>query len=916
MLIFTLTIFLGALLLFQVELIIGKTILPWFGGTSAVWITCMLFFQVVLLAGYAYGHALDRARTRAQARLHQLLLLATVATLAAQFYLWHSPLILDASWKPRAEGNPLLQILTLLTISVGLPYLVLASTAPLLQSWWRRLYPQRSPYPLYAVSNFGSFLGLVSYPFLVEPFLTLKTQALAWSIGYAAFVAGCAYCAVRASRMGVGGDAGAIEESGRAEGRGTTFKPAAPLQERVGAMDSSAVGRDVIPNPAPTLFVGGAGAGSTWSPRQNGEGSAFALPRSGNRVDSGLAERPRARIVLLWLSLAACASALLLATTNQLCKNVAAVPLLWVLPLAIYLLTFTLCFESDRRYSRKWFHPAFALGTFLVCFVLATGAGKNLPAQIAIYSFSLFAACMVCHGELARLKPDPRHLTLFYLVVAAGGVLGGLFVALVAPYLFVGYWEYEVSVWLAALLFLVVLYRDRNSWLYNTRVPAPLVLIGAAALLPESMALAVGSTQLAGSIPSVVVIVGALFFLQGQSKRRKAKSTGSAATAAASLRLGLGDDDSAAPALSLAGDAHMAELKPGPTFDPSARESDADLGASSATPIAHSPRGAVAPRRTALGQPRRNKFSLIASCAIVLLVLGATLTTVAKATLGQIASVRNFYGALTIDHQFPNERDRDAYALKHGEIFHGFEFLAPQRHLVPTSYFSEDSGLGLLLAPHLHAADPATPLRIGDVGLGIGTVAAYARPGDSVRFYEINPQVVMLASDPRYFQFLHDSAAPVNTVLGDGRLSLERELAQGAHDDYDVLIVDAFNGDAVPVHLLTIEAFRLYAQRLKHPGGVLAMNVTNTFLDLRPVVIAAAERLGFASLWVHCDGDGLVSYTNDWVLLSRDRGRLDAIAATANDSASHPNTRAARLQAPESRLWTDDYSNLFQALSR
>src|SRR5215469_10024750 len=221
MLILGFTILLGAVLLFQVELIIGKTILPWFGGTSAVWITCMLFFQVVLLAGYAYGHALDRARARAraQARLHQLLLLATVAELAAQLFLWHSPLILDASWKPRAEGNPLLQILTLLTISVGLPYLVLASTAPLLQSWWRRLYPQRSPYPLYAVSNFGSFLGLVSYPFLVEPFLTLKTQALAWSTGYAAFVAGCAYCAVRASRVvGIGGDdSGPVQKSGRAE---------------------------------------------------------------------------------------------------------------------------------------------------------------------------------------------------------------------------------------------------------------------------------------------------------------------------------------------------------------------------------------------------------------------------------------------------------------------------------------------------------------------------------------------------------------------------------------------------------------------------------------------------------------------------------------------------------------------------
>jgi spermidine synthase len=174
-----------------------------------------------------------------------------------------------------------------------------------------------------------------------------------------------------------------------------------------------------------------------------------------------------------------------------------------------------------------------------------------------------------------------------------------------------------------------------------------------------------------------------------------------------------------------------------------------------------------------------------------------------------------------------------------------------------------------------------------------------------VRFYEINPQVLGLASDPRYFQFLHDSAAPVDVVLGDGRLSLERELAQGASQDYDVLVVDAFNGDAVPVHLLTIEAFELYLRRLK-PGGVLAMNVTNTFLDLRPVVVAAAERLGLASVWVHCDGDERVSYTNDWVLVSRDRQRIEAVAS----SAKH----AAKLEVPESRLWTDDYSNLFEAL--
>ncbi len=926
MLIFTLTIFLGALLLFQVELIIGKTILPWFGGTSAVWITCMLFFQVLLLAGYAYGHALDRARTRAQTRLHQVLLLATVAVLAAQFVLWHSPLILDANWKPRAEGNPLLQILTLLTVSVGLPYLVLASTAPLLQSWWRRLYPQRSPYRLYAVSNFGSFLALFSYPFLVEPFLTLKTQALVWSTCFAAFAAGCAYCAARAARAPEQPASAEANPDRAAPRRDEDVAVAQVFRRDLRGEDPGlfrSAPSSVVQNPAPAIRVRAVLAARDKLAGDVGEGSAC----SGDVASAEIAPqtiRPDAGLIVLWLSLSACASALLLATTNQLCKNVAAVPLLWVLPLAIYLLTFTLCFESDRRYSRQWFHPAFALGTFLICFVLATGAGKDLLAQIAIYSFGLFAACMVCHGELVRLKPHPRHLTLFYLVIAAGGVLGGLFVALAAPYLFVGYWEYEVSLWLAALLFLVVLYRDSSSWLHSTRVPAPLVLVGAAALLPLSMALAVGSTQLAESIPSAVVIVAALFFLQRQSKQRKAVATKSAGLKpdATQSVLALGIETPGPAAAQANSTPNTATSATSESFP-----GDANLpirGFRTETPQSNPPSDPV----------NRGKFTLLASCAIFLLVLGATLTTIAKATLGQIASVRNFYGALTIDHQFPAERDREAYALKHGEIFHGFEFRIAQKHMIPTSYFSEDSGLGLLLAPHRHAATPdgpgsrsasgsesansvgAAPLRIGDVGLGIGTVAAYARAGDSVRFYEINPQVVTLASDPRYFQFLHDSAAPADVVLGDGRLSLEREFAQGAHNDYDVLIVDAFNGDAVPVHLLTIEAFELYVRRLKNPSGVLAMNVTNTFLDLKPVVIAAAEKLGLASLWVHCDGDGLVSYTNDWVLLSRNRQQLNTIAAAANDATNHPNTHAATLEASPSRLWTDDYSNLFEALKR
>lgn len=763
--IYILTVFLGALLLFQVELIIGKYILPWFGGASAIWITCMLFFQAALLAGYAYGHVLDRAGARAQSRLHRILLFVSVLVLMAQAMVWHSPLTLDSRWKPDAQGNPVLQIFILLIVSVGFPYFVLASTAPLLQTWWRRMYPGRSPYRLYAVSNFGSFLGLVSYPFLVEPFLTLKTQARIWTCAYVAFALGCAYCALKAA---------------------AASEPKTDSAEA----DRASIDAQTVPLAAP----------------------------------------PPTGLLILWLGLAACASALFLGTTNQLCKNVAAVPLLWVLPLAIYLLTFTLCFESDHRYSRTWFHPAFALAVLLAVFVLSTGARTNLFGQVGIYAFVLFAGCMVCHGELARLKPDPRHLTLFYLVVAAGGVVGGLFVGLFAPAFFVGYWEYHVSLWFAVLLFLVTLYRDRTSWLYSTRVKAPLVLLAAAALLPECMALAVSFKKFLSALPFVGAILLGIYLVQG--KRR--------------------DENE-----------------------------------------------------------RNNKIVTLVSCAIVLLILGVQFTMLGSASLGKFTSVRDFYSALTVDMQNASDPGWEAYSLRHGEIVHGFEFLDASKRHIPDSYYTADSGLGLLLSQHLDSPEAAAKapvnLRLGLVGLGIGSIAAYGKAGDFIRYYEIDPQVVRLASDTRYFHYLSDCPAHLDIVLGDARLSLERELQQGAPQNFDILVIDAFNGDAIPVHLLTQEAIRVYLQHLKNPTGVLAVHVTNTFLDLRPVVVAAAEHLGLPSVAVHADIDGHISYASDWVLVSRDRAIIDSLAARAK--------HAVKLDVPEKRRWTDDYSNLFQALT-
>jgi hypothetical protein len=764
MVIFCLTIFLSAVLLFQVELIIGKYILPWFGGTSAVWITCMLFFQVLLLAGYALGHLLQRFRPRLQSRIHCLFLIASASILIGQFVLWHSPLILDSYWRPRANGNPFLQVLVLLTVSVGLPFLVLASSGPTLQSWWSRIYFRRSPYRLYALSNFGSLLALISYPFLVEPFIRLKTQARIWAWAYFAFAVGIGFCAFRLSRAT---EAAAQETS-------------MPAQQ--------------------TFTVG---------------------QRS----------RPGADVLILWLGLAGCASAMFLSTTNQLCKNVAPVPLLWILPLAIYLLTFMLCFESERRYSRKWFHPAFFISILLALFVLVSSNTRwNLLFQIAVYSVVLFVGCMLCHGELARLKPDPRHLTLFYLLIAAGGVLGGLFVGLAAPYFFSMYWEYEISLWLATLLLLLVLYRDHSSWFYSARLKPHLMLIGAAALVPESMAAGLGIKQLGSTLMyAVIVCLAFLVLLRGKRSRR------------------IGVDRSV----------------------------------------------------------------IAASCAFVLIVLASAFLVAGRPPRDRVAALRNFYGALTVTHRNPDDPLLESYALEHGEIMHGFEFRAPGRRLIPTAYFTPDSGLGLVFASR-SSSNPAglesRGLRIGVVGLGVGTIAAYGREGDYIRFYEINPAVLRFASDTRYFHYVEQCPAKVDFVQGDARLSLEQEYLSGAHEDFDILAIDAFSGDAPPIHMLTEEAFKLYFRRLRYPGGILAVNVTNRILDLKQVAAAAASQLGLVSLWVHTDGDREISALSDWVLVSRDPAVISSFAATAK--------HASRLQPSEHELWTDDYSNLFLALAK
>ncbi|HXZ27054.1 MAG TPA: fused MFS/spermidine synthase [Terriglobales bacterium] len=690
--IFGATVFLGAFLLFQVQPILGKYLLPWFGGTPAVWTTCLLFFQVLLLAGYAYGHALAGVRSaRAQLGVHGALLAGSVVVLAVMAARWPSPILPGAAWKPAPGGHPTWEIVRLLAVSIGLPFFLLATTAPLVQSWYARTEPERSPYRLYALSNAGSLLGLASYPFVVEPALALGVQGRTWTWAFLTFALGCAVCGVLAVR------------------------------------------------------------------------SHQPQPFGIDQILEQYEPRPTAGTMLLWAALAAGSSVMLLAVTNQICQEVAVVPFLWVLPLSLYLLSFILCFHDERWCGRGWLR-ALLLAALLAPVLLFFGPYADIRLQIAVFCFTLVACCMVCHGELVRLKPAPRYLTWFYLAIAAGGAAGGVFVALLAPRLFSGYWEFHLGLWGCCLLALVVLVRERHRLFYRQR------------LRPGFYLYAFGLLLLAGELLS-----------------------------------------------------HVAWYK-------------------------------------------HNTEEV----------------------------ERNFYGVVAVYSDYDAQAHSAVYALRHGRITHGLEYRAPEQRDRPTAYFAPESGIGLLFAADPHGA----PLRVGVVGLGIGTLAAYGRPGDQFRFYEINPAVVRLAAASPYFHYLADSRARVEIVAGDGRLSLEREQAAGA-PLLDLLVLDAFNSDAPPAHLLTQEAFRLYLARLK-PEGVLAVNISNRALDLRPVVLAAAERFGLGVVWVYQAPGDRFHPGSSWMLLARDRARLatPGLARAASPLAG----------APPVRPWTDDFSNLYRVL--
>ena len=766
MLTYAVAIFLSAFLLFQVQPMIAKYILPWFGGTAAVWTTCLLFFQLLLLAGYGYSHFVgSRLRPRGQALVHAAAILACVIVMLALSFIWSTPITPGPEWKPQNAEFPIVKILALLFVSIGFPYFILSTTGPLLQAWFARSQPGTSPYRLYSLSNLGSLIALVAYPFVVEPALNLTTQALIWSALFICFSISIWICARQIRR-----------------------------------------------------------AAEPDTPAKSPDESAKILPEEISAVQYAL-----------WISLAACGSVMLLATTNQISQEVAPVPFLWILPLVLYLLSFIICFDNEQWYRREIFHSLFAVAVVGSCATVYL-PNASIGVQIITFSLLLFSACMVCHGELVRLRPAAEHLTAFYLMVAVGGALGGIFVAAIAPHIFSGYWEFYIGVWACAALLFVVLLRDPESWIHRDTIGLVLAVFGCALALPLLLSLSQLHDRMLSWRNAEYVIAGLAMLTIVAITARRGQPAG------------------------------KSNRRPG--------------------------------RMIQLG------------VALSLVMLGVLSISAVTSSVGRrIVAERNFYGTLAVVSRDDIDANNHAYLLYHGQILHGLQFTSPDKRNVPTAYYGRDSGIDLLIRGFLRrsASDgSASGLRVGVVGLGVGTLAAYGRAGDFYCFYEINPEVIDLAAAKSgFFTYLRDSKARELIVPGDARLSMEHEIARGEPRNFDVLVIDAFSGDSIPVHLLTREAFEIYWRELK-PNGVLAIHISNRYLDLRPVLRSLAVNFGLHFVWVHASTKDQLRRENDWVLLARDDGILGQ-----DEIAKNSTPFQAQASLP---LWTDDRTSLFQIL--
>lgn len=866
---FALTLFVSATLLFLVQPMIGKLLLPQLGGTPAVWNTCMVFFQALLLAGYAYAHATTAwLGMRRQTLLHLVVLLLPFLTLG---------LTVNRGWLAYGEGSPIPGLLLVLLISVGLPFFVLSSTAPLLQMWFAGTgHPAaKDPYFLYGASNLGSMLALLSYPTVVEPHLTLADQRRLWQVGYSALVGLIAVCAVW-----LWGSGGRI------------------VDLRLQVADSP--DKSSISNLQSAI---------TWK-RQ-----------------------------LRWVALAFVPSSLMLGATTYMTTDIAAIPLLWVLPLSLYLLSFILVFSRLPAAVHRLMVTLLPFLVLALVFLMLSEIPLRIWWKILVHLTVLFVAAMVCHGELARDRPSTSHLTGFYLWMSAGGVLGGLFNALAAPLIFNGLIEYPLALVLACLL-TPALAEDQK-----TGEP----------VRPSSSLLGTGLVGF--YLGSGVVLLIAALGRTDLNFQALAGSNGLWMVAALA----------ATPAL-------VRLAAPGKGADRAARWLDLGLPAALGllvvglnlglriTAVHHGLGRVVSylrdvlpawvpPRLASLLDPHSIFYLIffiyvvpVVACAFFIgrplrfgLAVGALFLANAFCDLladDVLLRQRTFFGVLHVTD------DGDFRRLEHGTTLHGMQRLRwsqptlaasaacplaatdpfssavlavvgedftahPGRE--PQTYFHRTGPIGQVFAAY---QDTLAGRHVGLIGLGSGTLATYGQPGQKLTYYEIDPLVKRVAYNTAWFTFIQDALerkVDVDVVLGDARLKLEERTRAGPPDKFALLVVDAFSSDAIPIHLITREALATYLDNLAD-DGLLAFHISNRYLDLGPVLGNLAADFGLVG-FIENDGDDNIpgKASSSWVVLARAESTLHRLLYV-----EHREPWRKLTVRPEVGVWTDDYSNLLR----
>ena len=851
MLLFALTIFTSAFLLFQVQPLIARFILPWFGGAPTVWTTCMLFFQIVLLLGYLYADLVNRwLRPRSQVILHTILALVALLLL---------PITPSESWKPTGDESPTLRILLLLMASIGLPYFLLSTTGPLIQAWFARCYPQRSPYRLYALSNVGSLLALLTYPMIFEPLLATRTQSSSWGygfIGFAALVVATGWFSLRRINY-----------------------PA--------NMESV----DAIATPATSSLHPVMAAPTIWK-------------------------------LVVWTLLAAIPSVLLLATTNQICQEVAVVPFLWILPLSLYLISFIICFDQPHWYSRTLFGTLLIGSAVSTIYCLARFGGGELFMTLGSLLALLFSACMTCHGELVRQRPAPRYLTIYYLMISVGGALGGSFVALLAPSLFKGFFELHWSIFAAvAASLLAMLFNGGKNELVRIALlsSAGLLAVSCASMLDAGNAKQFSENLAWRSCCAIAFWLVTLILIGWNDEWRQYKRR----------RLGNLSTSEDPPlnipwliALTLL----LTLISVVFVFLPKIAT---DFWREGTLVYFVILAAFAAGFKVEFGIPIAWRswagkiFTVVATAAVGLLLLQQAY----RVDRSTIEIRRDFYGLLKVKEASSVAKvnglrvdEGSVRTLVNGRTLHGFQYTRPDLQMRITTYYSEGSGIGLAIARHPKRLAGQT-IAIGVVGLGVGTLAAWGEPGDRITFYEINPECVDIAKTK--FTYLTESPAEKQIILGDARIQMEKQIreqpastkAEGQNNDssppglYDVLAIDAFSSDAIPRHLLTAESFQIYRKLLK-PDGILAVHVSNLHLDLRPVTLSLAEGEKWPARVVEDSPDestapGRWQSSSTWIVITNNQEFWDD---------SEISDRAYEWDNPWRLPWTDDFGSLVQIL--